>query len=165
MFFVSKRTKAQFYNMSQTSFLVQKDGVDIIFKIQRGLYLTVSVSALSDDRLLLACAWDSFWNRMRNMKNAADVLKKLKKTCPLAAEIFGKTDGPHFVFLDKEQKEGAVVLEMNVDGNLGSFLDFLKEEVIDKASELIKYNLNLQVEVEEKCPFPQWKKDLKELSK
>ena len=165
MFFISKRTKAQFYNESQMSFLVQKDCVDIIFKIQRGLYLTVSVSALSDDRLLLACAWDSFWNRIRNMKNAADVLKKLKKPCPLAVEIFSETDGPHFVFLNKEQMEGAVALEMKVDGKLGSFLDFLKEEVIVKASELIKYNLNLQVELEEKCPFPQWKKDLNELTK
>ncbi|RHK13855.1 hypothetical protein DW080_03045 [Bacteroides caccae] len=160
MFFISKRTKAQFYNEDQMSFLVQKDYVDIIFKIQRGIYLTVSVSALSDDRLLLSCAWDSFWNRMRNMKNAADVLAKLKTTCPHAAQFFCETVGPHFAFLDKEKKEGAVVIEMKVDGKLNSFIDFLNEKVVDKASELIKYNLNLPVELEENCPYPQWKKDM-----
>ena len=32
-----------------------------------------------------------------------------------------------------------------------------------KAMELMKYNLNLYVELDEKCPFPQWKSDLKNL--
>lgn len=160
MFFISKSTKAQFYNESQLTFLVKKDCVNLIFKIQRGVYLTVLVSALSNDRILLACAWDSFWNRIRNMQNATEVLMKLKKTCPLSAEIFSATDGPHFVFLDKEQQEGAVAFVMKVNGKFNSFIDFLQDEVIDKAGELIRYNLNLQVELEEKCPFPLWKEDM-----
>ena len=53
-----------------------------------------------------------------------------------------------------------MVIEMKVDGKLNSFIDFLNEKVVDKASELIKYNLNLPVELEENCPYPQWKKDM-----
>lgn len=68
MFFVTTRTKAQFYNNSQLTFLVRKECVDIIFKVQRGLYLTVNVSAISRGRLLLACCWDNFFNRLRNIK-------------------------------------------------------------------------------------------------
>ena len=41
------------------TFLVQKDYVDIIFKVNKGVYLTVEVYALSQGRLLLACAWAS----------------------------------------------------------------------------------------------------------
>lgn len=52
MFFLTSHTKAQFYNDSQMTFLVRKDCVDIILKIQRGVYLTVSVYSLSEGRLL-----------------------------------------------------------------------------------------------------------------
>ena len=56
MFFINNRCKAQFYNDSQMTFLVQKDHVDIIFKVNKGVYLTVEVYALSEGRLLMACA-------------------------------------------------------------------------------------------------------------
>ena len=69
MSFINRRTKAQFYNDSSITFFVQKDCVDIIFKVKRGVYLTVSVYSLSGDRLMLACLWDGFWNRLRHMNN------------------------------------------------------------------------------------------------
>lgn len=163
MSFIRKRTSAQFYNNSQMTFLVQKDCVDVIFKIRRGLYLTVSVYALSEGRLLLACAWGEFWNRLKNMRNREDVLTRLKMSCPLAANIFTNTVSSHFVFLDKEEKEGAVVVEMKAPIQTNSIFDFLHEKVVDKAIELMGYNLDLYTELEENCPFPLWKQDLKEL--
>ena len=163
MYFIRKRTSAQFYNNSQMTFLVQKDCVDVIFKIRRGVYLTVSVYALSEGRLLLACAWGEFWNRLKKMRNREDVLDRLRKACPLAANIFTNTVSPHFAYLDKEEKEGAVVVEMNAPVQTNSIADYLHEEVVDKAIELMGYNLNLYTELEEKCPFPAWKQDLVEL--
>ena len=164
MFFISSSCKAQFYNGSHVTFLVRKECVDIIFKIRRGVYLTVSAFSLSDGRLLLACVWDEFWNRLRIMRNRNDVLKKLKGACPLAAEIFLKRTGIHFAYIDKEQKVGAVVLEMSDHVQTNSISDFLHQDVVDKAMELIQYNLNLLVELEENCPFPQWKIDLEQMS-
>lgn len=79
MSFINRRTKAQFYNDSSITFFVQKDCVDIIFKVKRGVYLTVSVYSLSGNRLLLACLWDGFWNRLRHMNNRKDVIKRLEK--------------------------------------------------------------------------------------
>ena len=163
MLFIHKRTSAQFYNESQMTFLVRKDCVDIIFKIKRGIYLTVSVYVLSEGRLLLACAWGEFWNRLKKMRNRNDVLARLRKSCPLAANIFTNTVSPHFVYLDKDEKEGAVVVEMKAPIQTNSIADYLHEKVIEKAMELMKYNLNLYAELEEKCPFPAWKHDLEEL--
>ncbi len=60
MSFITNRTKANFYNESQMAFFVQKDCVDIIFKIKKGVYLTVSAYSLSEGRLLLACDWGHF---------------------------------------------------------------------------------------------------------
>ena len=137
--------------------------MDVIFKIRRGLYLTVSVYALSEGRLLLACAWGEFWNRLKNMRNREDVLTRLKMSCPLAANIFTNTVSSHFVFLDKEEKEGAVVVEMKAPIQTNSIFDFLHEKVVDKAIELMGYNLDLYTELEENCPFPSWKQDLEEL--
>lgn len=163
MFFLSNRTKAQFYNDSQMTFLVQKEHVDIIFKVNKGVYLTVEVYALCEGRLLLACAWGEFWNRLKRMRNREEVLAKLKKTCPLGANIFTNTVAPHFAYVDPDQKVGAVVVEMKAPAQKNSIADYLHEKVVEKAMELMKYNLNLYVELDEKCPFPQWKSDLKNL--
>ena len=160
MFFISNSCKAQFYNNSQVTFIVRRECIDIIFKIKRGVYLTVSVYSLSEGRLLLACEWSYFWNRMKNMRNRNEVLSKLNKTCPLAAEIFLNTTGMHFAYIDKEQKVGALVLEMNAPVLSNSISDFLHQDVVNKAMELMQYNLNLLVELEDNCPFPQWKRDL-----
>lgn len=163
MSFIHKRTSAQFYNNSQMTFLVQKDCVDIIFKIQRGVYLTVSVYALSKGRFLLACAWGEFWNRLKKMRNREDVLARLRKACPLAANIFTNTVSPHFVYMDKDETLGAVVVEMKAPVQTNNIADYLHEKVVDKAIELMGYNLNLYTELEEKCPFPAWKQDLEDL--
>ena len=163
MFFISSSCKAQIYNGSQVTFYVRKECVDIIFKIRRGVYLTVSVFSLSDSRLLLACIWDSFWNRLRNMRNRIDVIKKLTGASPLAAEIFLKTSGVHFAYIDIDQKVGAVVLEINAPVLTNNISDFLHHDVVDKAMELMQYNLNLLVELEDNCPFSQWRVDLETL--
>ena len=165
MFFLSKRTFVQFYNESQITFQVRKDRVEIIFKIKRGVYLTVSVYTLSEGRLLVTCAWGKFWNRLKKMRNREDVLSRLKKTCPLAANIFTNTVSPHFVYLDKNEQEGAVVVEMKAPVQTNSISDYLHEKVVKKAIELMGYNLNLYTELEEKCPFAAWKQDLGELMK
>lgn len=163
MSFICKRTSAQFYNNSQMTFLVRKNCIDIIFKIKRGIYLTVSVYSLSEGRLLLACAWGEFWNRLKKIRNRKDVLARLRKSCPLAANIFTNTVSPHFVYLDKDEKEGAVVVDIKAPIQTNSIADYLHVKVVDKAIELMGYNLNLYTELEERCPFPAWKQDLNEL--
>ena len=163
MFFISSRTKAQFYNDSQMTFLVQKDHVDIIFKVNKGIYLTVEAYSLSEGRLLLACTWGEFWNRLKRMRNREEVLAKLKRACPLAGNIFTNQVAPHFAYIDTEQNVGAVVVEMKAPAQTNSIADYLHEKVVEKAMELMKYNLNLYVELDEKCPFAQWKSDLKNL--
>lgn len=79
------------------------------FKVQKGVYLTVQAYSLAEGRLLLACPWGEFWNRLKRMRNREEVLTKLKKACPLVANIFTNISAPHFAFVDKEQKQGAVV--------------------------------------------------------
>lgn len=160
MFFISNRTKAQFYNGSQMTFFVRKNCVDIIFKIQKGVYLTVSVYSLSEGRLLLACAWGEFWNHLNGIRNRKEALARMKKSCPLAANILTNIVSPHFVYLDKEQREGAVVLVVKAPVQTNSIADYLHEKVVEKTMELMRYNLNLYVELEEKCPFLEWKADL-----
>lgn len=163
MSFISNRTKANFYNKSKMTFLVQKDCVDIIFKIKRGVYLIVSVYSLCDNRLLLACSWDKFWNRLEKMKNRKDVLVRLKRACPLASNIFTNKVSPHFAYLDKDKEQGAVVVEMKAPVQTNSIADYLNEKVVEKAIELMGYNLSLYSELEEKCPYSTWREDLQNL--
>lgn len=163
MSFINRRTKAQFYNDSSITFFVQKDCVDIIFKVKRGIYLTVSVYSLSGDRLLLACLWDGFWNRLRHMNNRKDVISRLEKTCPLTSGIFTNASSTHFAYIDKEREIGAIVLEMTAPVQSNSIAVFLHGQIIDNAMKLMEFNLDLYCELEDKCPFAVWKEDLKRL--
>ena len=160
MSFIHRRTKAQFYNDSNITFLVQKDCVDFIFKVKRGVYLIVSVYSLSGDRLLLACLWDGFWNRLRYMNNRKDVISRLEKTCPLTSGIFTNSSSIHFAYIDKEQENGAIVLEMAAPVQSNNIADFLHGQVVNHAMKLMEFNLDLYCELEDKCPFAAWKEDL-----
>lgn len=155
------RARANFYNNSKLTFLVQKECVDIIFKIKRGAYLTVSVSALDEGRFLLSCSWEGFWNRLKRMGNLNDVLLRLRK--PLTFKALTNTETIHFAYLDTEKEKGAVVQEMIAPIQSNNISDYLHEKVINKAIKLMDYNLNMYVELEEKCPFAVWKNELKEI--
>lgn len=163
MAFISRRTNAKFYNGSQMTFLVQKDCVDIIFKVSRGVYLTVSVFSLSEGRLLLACEWENFWNRLRCMKNREEVVNRLIINCPLTAQIISGNSLFHIASIDKRNNISAVVLEMKALVQTSSIADYLHEQIVAKAMELMNYNLDLYCELEEKCPFLNWRNDLKEI--
>lgn len=168
MFFLSSTTKAQFYGDCQTTFLVRKDCVCIIYKVNRGVYLTVEVHQLSGGRLLLACAWGEFFERLKRMRNREEVLRKLKRSCPRCANIFTNTVTPHFSYLREGEKTGYVVKEITLHSTAKGALplaEMVGDKVVEAAVELMKYNLELQVEIEEKCPFPQWKYDLQLLMK
>lgn len=160
MYFISKKCKAQFYNGSQVTFFVRKECIDVIFRIRRGVYLTVSIYSLSEGRLLLACVWGDFWNRLKSMRNRKEVIGKLEKACPLTANLIIKTTESHLAYIDKLQQVGAVVMEMKAPVISDNLTDFLHKEVMEKAMELMRFNLNLLVELEDKCPFQQWKIDL-----
>lgn len=162
MKFISSRASAKFFGESKMTFLVQKDCVELIFKIKRG-YISQYQFILS---LRVGCYWRAygrFWNRLKGMHNYKDVLARLKKTCPLAVNIFTNTVSPHFAYLDKEQTQGAVVLEMKAPVQTNSVSDYLHEKVVEKAMELMNYNLNLYCELDEKCPFPAWRDDFEKL--
>lgn len=120
---------------------------------------------MSENRLLLACAWGNFGDRLKRMRNYENVLLRLKKTCTLVANIFSNMVYPHFIYLDKEEKEGAVALEMKAPVQTNSISDYIHEKVVEKAIELMSYKLDLYVELNEKCPFFVWKLDLGKLMK
>lgn len=41
--------------------------------------------------------------------------------------------------------------------------DYLHAKVVEESMSLMKFNLNLLVEIEENCPFSQWRKDLHQI--
>ena len=50
-----------------------------------------------------------------------------------------------------------MVLEMKALVLTNRIVDYLHVRVVEKTMELMKYNLNLYVELEEKYPFSAWK--------
>lgn len=98
------------------------------------------------------------------MRNRQEVLTRLGKYCPLSYNIFAETDDdPGFAYLDEEQELGAVAVEMEAPYKTNYVDAFFHKKVVDKAIDLMKYNRDMFIELGEKCPFPQWKKDLEAL--
>uniref|UniRef100_UPI003FD6E257 hypothetical protein n=1 Tax=Alloprevotella sp. TaxID=1872471 RepID=UPI003FD6E257 len=94
------------------------------------------------------------------MNNRKDVISRLEKTCPLTSGVFTNTSSIHFAYIDKEQENGAIVLEMAAPVQSNSIVDFLHEQVVNNAMKLMEFNLDLYCELEDKCPFAAWKEDL-----
>jgi len=146
------------------TFFVEPECVDIVFEVGKDVYMAVKVYEQPDDSLYLACIWGDFWNRLKHMRNRQEVLIRLGQYCPLSYNIFAETnDGPGFAYLDKELTLGAVSVEMKAPNRTDYVGTFFRKEVVDKAIDLMKYNRDMFVELRERCPFPQWKKDLGEL--
>lgn len=161
MYFLTSHTKAQFYNNSRITFLVRNKSVDLIFKIKRGTYTTVNISTLSNERLLLVCNWDNFFNRLQNIKYHKGLLNKLRDKCPSTYKALTSKEGIHLAFLDTGH--GAIVLEIKAPILSNNISDFLHENVIENAIKLMSFNLKIQEEIEENCPFPVWKHDLQQI--
>ncbi len=163
MFFLANRCKASFYNKSNYTFWIKKDAVDIIFKVKRGVYLTVSVSALSDNRLLLSCAWDDFFNMFRQLPNKKSVLHRLK-SCPNCFKLLSGALIFKIASLTAEQTDCHIIYEIPNKGT-GHLFDCMTDYVVEAAIKLMKYNLDLFVEIENRCPLESWKVKLKEMLK
>lgn len=56
-------------------------------------------------------------------------------------------------------------MEIKAPIQTNSVSDYLHVKVVEKAIDLMRYNLNLYTELEENCPFPAWKQDLEALKK
>ena len=157
MFFLQPKSTAAFYGGSNLTFALRQSSPQVIMKIDRGVYGIVEVYATFNGGLMIMCSWDDFFTK--HLTNPDVQFPKIYKECPK---------------LGKSMSEGAVFdfIQAPVNGfgteiplKQGKYIinSFFSDEVLDTAQKVLQFNLDVHHEIMTKIPFPQWKRDLREL--
>lgn len=126
MFFISKRYKVQFFNDGKKTFLSRRIVWISSSKFAKACILWYKSMLFRWKGSV--CTWGEFWNRLKRMYNRNQVLAKLQKACPLA----GNNTIDPLAYLDGDQNEGAIVIEMKVPVMTDNITDYLHEQVVSR---------------------------------
>lgn len=161
--FIDKKAGATFLQGYTYTYAVRQNHVELIFKVNRGLYGIVCLVPLGIDQLGLLCGWGDFFNRLNNHENPGKMLLMLEKPCPTVCDLFTGGTPYKFISLPEEDNIGAItlVIKTEPDFNLLSFIG--DKHVLNEADKLFAFNCKLYNEIKDKCPFEGWKKGLCEI--
>ncbi len=156
MFFLQSKVNASFYGGSNLTFVVRQSSVQVIMKLDRGVYGVVEVSAADDNHVMVLCSWNDFFKK--HLTNPDHQLSKFYTLCPkLGQALCGESD----ISFIREPFNAFGMLVPFTHGRYPTM--FLSDEIIDAAQKVLQFNLDIRHEIYTKIPFPQWKHDLCEM--
>lgn len=87
------------------TFAVRKACIELIFKIDRGVYAVINMSHGAKDKVLLTANWNRYFQRVKN----PDVqIPRVQKTCPTLYKVWAAEDETGIrqasVLKDREQR-------------------------------------------------------------
>ena len=158
--FIDKKAGASFLKDYSYTYAVRQSHVELIIKVNKGVYGIICLIPVGVDQLGITCGWGTFFNRLNNHENPGKLLQKLEKSCPTVCNLFTGQTPYSFISFPDENNIGAVSLMMNTKPNF-NLLEFIGDKnVIDEAEKLFSFNCKLYNEIKEKCPFEGWRKGL-----
>ena len=157
MFFLQPKVNASFYGGSNLTFAIRQSAPQVIMKIDRGVYGVVEINATTDHGLMVMCSWDNFFDR--HFTNPDVQFPKLYKECPKLGKSM--TNEGDFDFVQAPVNGFGTEIPLKH----GKYIinSFFSDEVLDMAQKVLQFNLDVYHEIGTKIPFPQWKRDLREL--
>ena len=151
------------YDCPQFTYAVRKDLVEIIYKVQPGVYLVVNFQRVDSTSGMLFVNWGRYWNRITNEKLQ---LPKVEKCCPVLFEVLMGDDkdgiGEMYFGMSKEDAEHGFGLNVALPDQLPLLL-CLTPSVINKAGIMKNKMLTIYNELVKNPPFPAWKTGLEEV--
>lgn len=163
--FLSRTAGATFHEETpNVTICVRKTCVEIIFKLDKGLYAIVNVMHAENDEVLLIINWDQYLKRIQN----PDVqIPRIKKCCQKLYDAL--------VIADKGKVQSIEVFDSADNKNIDAFgifvsvpankplISLITPEIHQKARELAQQGLDMYHELYNNPPFPAWKPGLKEV--
>lgn len=140
MFFLQSKVNASFYSGSNLTFVVRKTDVQVIMKLDRGIYGVVEVGAYDDHTAMVLCSWEDFFKK--HFTNPDLQLAKFYTLCPK----LGKA-------LCGESEISFISGHLNAFGKSaplkrGRFATmFLSDEIFETAQEVLRYNIEIRNEI------------------
>ncbi len=142
---------------------VRKDCVELVWKIQSGVYLTVNLCRVDGERGMLFAGWGRYWRRLANEKAQ---MPKVEKCCPLLYGILVGEDPDGVTQMDFGRSAEDCENGFGVDVTLPKGLPLyacLTPAVLNKAERLHVKMMNVYNELVECPPFPDWYSGLGEV--
>ena len=158
--FVDKKAGATFLKGYSYTYAVRQNHIEMILKVNKGLYGVVCLVPIGINQLSLTCCWGTFFNRLNNHENPGRLLQMLEKHCPTVCNLFTGETPYTFISFPDEDNIGAISFTIDTEPDF-NLLDFIGDKkVLDEADKLFSFNCKLYNEIKDKCPFEGWKKGL-----
>lgn len=146
------------------TFAVRKTCIELIFKIDRGVYAIINMSHGTIDKVLLTANWNRFFQRV---KNPDAQIPRVKKACPTLYKVWAVEDEDGIrqaSVLDwtGNKEFDAFCLLVDVPERI-ALIDCLSPKVRITAGTLLNKCLDIYNELHHNPPFPAWKQGLDEL--
>lgn len=160
--FIDNKAGATFLKGYSYTYAIRQNHVELILKINKGLYGIICLVPIGVNRLALTCGWGTFFNRLNNHENPGRLLQMLEKSCPTVCNLFTGQTPYAFISFPDESNAGAISFTIDTEPDF-NLLDFIGDErVRDEADKLFSFNYKLYNEIKDKCPFEGWKKGLRD---
>ena len=100
--FIDKKAGASFLKDYSYTYAVRQSHVELIIKVNKGVYGIICLIPVGVDQLAITCGWGTFFNRLNNHENPGKLLQKLEKSCPTVCDLFtGQTPYSFISFPDE----------------------------------------------------------------
>lgn len=158
--FLQNTAGATFIRGEVMTFVVRKDYAEYIFKIANGFYGVVNLLFSNENEIMLFAGWGNFFKRVTNHDDINKLLLMLERPCPEVVKLFtGKSDYK-MVTLSGGEMGICKKFPTNTSRPL---IEIMGEHThVEEAREAVNYCLKLYHEINDHCPFPGWKKGLRE---
>lgn len=145
-------------NLPTTTFCVRKDCVELVSKVDRGVYAITNLVSAGNGQMRIIANWGCFFDMLQN----PDVqLPRCKATCPQLYRLL--TDSLDGISLAKKKGESDnLVCRLVPMTGIIPLLSITKD-VLDINRDFVNTMIDICNELSHNPPFPGWKDKLKEL--
>ena len=145
-------------NMPTTTFNVRKDCVELVCKVDRGVYAVTNLVSAGNGQMRIIANWGRFFDMIQN----PDVqLPRCKATCPLLYRLLTNSlDG--IMLAKKKGESGYSVCRLVPMAGVIPLLSITKE-VLDINKVFVNTMVEICNELSNNPSFPGWKDGLDEL--
>ena len=164
--FIQSVAGGTFIKGEYMTFVVRKDHAEYIFKLRNSLYGIINFLINGEDEVILLADWGFFFRRVTNHADSEQLMRMLEKHCPKVVKLFSEEfDNSDYSVVTLTSGDNNVMgIRKKIPANCARpLIEIMGEHsIVEEAGKLLDYSLDIYREIQDHCPFPGWKRGLKE---
>ena len=151
---------ATFYQeLPNTTICMKKESMELIFKMEPGLYAIIHLIRASEGELLLLAEWGNYFDMLTNPNVQ---IPQIKRTCPTLYKVLVGKDEDGIGAIRSKRGHKGLGLIYKVDQYLPLY-SYLTDDLLDRFELMVNKNIKIYNELLSHPPFPAWKEKLSEV--